>query len=127
MNMIIEIIKISPVSTERIDYSTIIFKAVLPSKVDVDNSKDLWFYLNTIITGGALKIYLDMEKLDYIDSAGIGVIINAAKMIRLKKGDIVIANIPDDIRTIFKVINLENFIKIYNSEVEAINSFRYVS
>ena len=87
MNMIIEIIKISPVSTDRIDYSTIIFKAVLPSKVDVDNSKDLWFYLNTIITGGALKIFLDMKKLDYIDSAGIGVIINAAKMIRLKKGD----------------------------------------
>jgi anti-anti-sigma factor len=127
MDMIMDIIKISPVSTDRIDYSTLIFKAELPQKVDVDNSKDLWLFFSTIINGGALKIYLDLKKLDYIDSAGIGVIINAAKMIRLKKGDIVIANISDDIRSIFKVISLENFIKIYNSEVEALNSFRYVT
>lgn len=127
MNMVVDIIKISPVSTERIDYSTLVFKVVLPQKLDVDNAKDLWFYLSTLITGGALKIYLEMNKLEYIDSSGIGVIINAAKMIRLKKGDIVIANISDDIRNIFKVINLENFIKIYGSEVEAVNSFRYVT
>jgi len=127
MNMVVDIIKISPVSTERIDYSTLVFKIVLPQKLDVDNSKDLWFYLSTLITGGALKIYLEMNKLEYIDSSGIGVIINAAKMVRLKKGDIVIANISDDIRNMFKVINLENFIKIYGSEVEAVNSFRYVT
>ncbi|HOD13899.1 MAG TPA: STAS domain-containing protein [Spirochaetota bacterium] len=127
MNMVVDIIKISPVSTERIDYSTLVFKIVLPQKLDVDNAKDLWFYLSTLITGGALKIYLEMNKLEYIDSSGIGVIINAAKMVRLKKGDIVIANISDDIRNIFKVINLENFIKIYGSEVEAVNSFRYVT
>ena len=64
MNMIIEIMGLS---TDRIDYSTIIFKSSVASKVDVDNSKDLWFYLNTIITGGALKIFLDMKLLDSIE------------------------------------------------------------
>lgn len=127
MKMIIDVIKISQVSTDRIDYTTIIFKAELPQKVDVETSKDLWFFLSTLVTGGALKIYLDFIKVDYIDSSGIGVLINAAKLIRLKKGDIVIANISDDVRNIFKVINLEKFISVYNSEVEAINSFRYVS
>jgi anti-sigma B factor antagonist len=126
MDINIDIIKISPVSTDRIDYTTLIFKAEMPDKVDIDNAKDMWVYFSTLIAGGALKIYTDMKKLSYIDSAGIGVLINTAKMIRLKKGDIVLANVTDDIRDIFKVINLENFIKIYNSEVEAINSFRYV-
>jgi len=127
MEMHIDIVKISQVATDRVDYSTLIFKIVLPQKVDIDNAKDLGVYFNTLIAGGALKIFVDMNKLEYIDSAGIGVLINTAKMIRHKKGDIVLANISDDIRSIFKVISLENFIKIYNSEVEAIQSFRYVT
>jgi anti-sigma B factor antagonist len=126
MEMNIEIIKISQVSTDKIDYSTVVFRVAMPQKVDIDNAKDLWVYLSTLISGGALKIFVDLKKVEYIDSAGIGVLINTAKMIRIKKGDIVLANIADDVRSIFKVINLENFIKIYNTEVEAINSFRYV-
>jgi anti-anti-sigma factor len=127
MEMQIDIIKISQVSTEKIDYSTVIFKCELPKRVDVDNSKDLWIYFSSLIAGGALKIYLDLKKVEYIDSSGIGVIINATKMIRLKKGDIVIANISDSIKEIFRVISLENFIRTFNTEVEAINSFRYVT
>lgn len=127
MEIHIEVIKISQLSTERTDYSTLIFRVVLPQKVDIEISKDLWIYFCTLVNGGALKILVDLKKLDYIDSAGIGVLINTAKMIRLKKGDIMIANVSESIWDIFKVINLEKFIKTYNSDVEAINSFRYVT
>jgi anti-sigma B factor antagonist len=126
MDLIFDIIKLSPMNTERLNYNTLVFRIELPRKVDVDNAKDLWIYFSTLIAGGALKIYLDLKKLEYIDSSGIGVIINTAKMIRKNNGDIALGNLSDEIRDIFKVISLENFIKIYNSEVEAIRSFRYV-
>jgi anti-sigma B factor antagonist len=126
MNIIFDILKISPISADKIDYNTVIFKAELPKKVDIDSSKDLWIFFMTIITGGAVKIYVDFSNVEYIDSSGIGTLINTAKLIRKKKGDIIVANVTDEIRNIFKVINLDNFIKIYNSEVEAVNSFRYV-
>jgi anti-sigma B factor antagonist len=126
MDMLFEIIKISQVANDKIDYATIIFKAILPQKVDIDNSKDIWIYFKTLISGGGQKILVDMKKVEYIDSSGIGVLINAAKLIRKQKGDIVVANVTDDVKEIFKVINLDNFIKIYNSDVEALNTFRYV-
>jgi anti-sigma B factor antagonist len=126
MNITFEIIKISPVSTEKIDYTTIVFKTTLPQKIDIDNSKDLWIYFKTLISGGAKKIFVDLKKVEYIDSSGIGVFINSAKLIRKQNGDIVLANVSEEVRNIFRVINLDEFIKIYNSEVEAINSFRYV-
>jgi anti-sigma B factor antagonist len=126
MNIIFDIIKISPVSTDKIDYTTIIFKASPPQKVDIDNSKDLWIYFKTLISGGARKIFVDLKHVEYIDSSGIGVLINSAKLIRKQKGDVVLANVSEEVRNIFKVINLDEFIKIYNSEVEAVNSFRYV-
>jgi anti-anti-sigma factor len=126
MNITFEIIKISPVSTEKIDYTTIVFKTSPPQKVDIDNSKDLWIYFKTLISGGARKIFVDLKNVEYIDSSGIGVFINSAKLIRKQKGDVVLANVSEEVKNIFKVINLDEFIKIYNSEVEAINSFRYV-
>ncbi|OHD66854.1 MAG: hypothetical protein A2176_12355 [Spirochaetes bacterium RBG_13_51_14] len=126
MNLVFDIIKISQVTTDKLDYATIIFKALLPKKVDIDNSKDLWIFFKTLISGGALKIYVDLKELEYIDSSGIGVMINTAKVIRKQNGDIVLANVSDEIKYIFKVINLENFIKIYKTEVEALKTFRYV-
>ncbi|TFH43533.1 MAG: anti-sigma factor antagonist [Chrysiogenales bacterium] len=127
MIVVFDIFKISQISSSKIDYSTVIFKAELPKKIDIDNSRDLWIYFKTLVTGGALKIYVDLKNVEYIDSSGIGILINTAKLIRKHKGDIVLANASDEMREIFKVINLDNFIKIYNSEVEAVKSFRYVS
>jgi anti-sigma B factor antagonist len=126
MNIQFDVIKISPVSAEKIDYETLVFKLTLPQKVDIDNSKDLWIYLKTLVTGGAQKIFIDLSNVNYIDSSGIGVLINTAKLLRKQKGDIVMANVSDDIKSIFKVIKLEEFIKIYNSEVEAVKSFSYI-
>jgi anti-sigma B factor antagonist len=126
MNMQFDVIKISQVSAEKIDYATLVFKVTLPQKVDIDNSKDLWVYLKTLASGGAQKIFIDLQNVNYIDSSGIGVLINTAKLIRKQKGDIVMANVSDDIKSIFKVIKLEDFITIYNSEVEAVKSFSYI-
>ncbi len=126
MKITFEIIKISPVSTEKIDYTTIIFKTTPPQKIDIDNSKELWIYFKTLISGGARKIFIDLKNVQYIDSSGIGVFINSAKLIRKQNGDIVLANVSEEVRNIFRVINLDEFIKIYNTDVEAINSFRYV-
>ncbi len=126
MIMVFDIIRISQVSSEKIDFATLVFKAVLPKKIDIDNSKDLWIFFKTLVSGGVLKLYVDFTEVEYIDSSGIGVLINTAKLIRTKKGDIIIANPSEEIREIFKVINLGNFIKTYGSEVEALKSFRYV-
>lgn len=126
MNIVFSLLRIATVNTERIDYSTIIFKAGLPKRVDIDNSKDLWVFLKTLVSGGALKIFIDMNSVEYIDSSGIGVLINAAKLLRKQNGDVVIANVSDTVKEIFKVINLDNFIKICGSEVEVLKLFQYV-
>ncbi len=126
MEIIFEIIKISPRTTEAIDYNHVIFKIDLKKKVDIENANDLWIFLKTMTEGGARKFMIDMKNLDYIDSSGIGIIINTAKLVRPKKGDVVLINVPQSIKDIFKVINLQEFIKIFSLEAEAMNFFRYL-
>jgi len=126
MSIQFEIIKVSSRSTESVDYSTVIFRVDMGKKVDIENSNDLWIFFKTLADGGAKKFIVDMKNLEYIDSSGIGVIINTAKLIRPKKGDVAIINVSQSIRDIFKVINLQEFIKVFNLEAEALNYFRYV-
>jgi anti-anti-sigma factor len=126
MSINFEIIKVTSRSTEAVDYNTLIFRVDMGKKVDLENSNDLWIFFKTLADGGAKKFIVDMKSLEYIDSSGIGVIINTAKLIRPKKGDIVLINVSQSIKDIFKVINLQEFIKTFNLEAEALNFFRYV-
>jgi anti-sigma B factor antagonist len=67
-----------------------------------------------------------MYDVSYIDSSGIGTLINATKKIRDKKGELIISNLSSEVKKIFSLVNLETFLKIFNSEPEAINYFRYL-
>jgi len=126
MRINFEVIRISPIQSEHVDYKTLIFKLDVGEKINIDNSKDLSVFLKTIIDGGVLKVIIDLKELEYIDSSGIGVLINSTKLIRTNSGDIVLSSVPPEIKNIFRTINLQNFIKLYNFEAEAINSFRFV-
>lgn len=126
MNINCEVINISTVNKKDIDYSTVIFKVDFPGKMDLEISNDFWVLFNTLVNGGAQKIVVDMRNVEYIDSAGIGILINTAKMLRKDKGDLVISNVTEGVKVVLDVINLEKFIKFFNTDIEAINHFRYL-
>ncbi|MFW5770093.1 MAG: STAS domain-containing protein [Spirochaetota bacterium] len=126
MNINCEIINISTVNKKDIDYSTVIFKVDFPGKMDLEISNDFWVLFNTLVNGGAQKVVVDMRNVEYIDSAGIGILINTAKMLRKDKGDLVISNVTEGVKVVLEVINLEKFIKFFNTDIEAINHFRYL-
>ena len=124
MNINCEVINISTVNKKDIDYSTVIFKVDFPGKMDLEISNDFWVLFNTLVNGGAQKIVVDMRNVEYIDSAGIGILINTAKMLRKDKGDLVISNVTEGVKVVLDAINLEKFIKFFNTDIEAINHFR---
>ena len=124
--MIVEVEKIKQTNDDAIDYNITVFKIKLTKKVVLQNAHELSAVLNALIMGGALKIVVNLQNLTTIDSTGIGVLINYAKLIRKNKGDIVLCNVTAEIYEILNVISLEKFIKIHITEVEAINSFRYI-
>jgi len=124
--MIVDIIKISPRVNDSVDYDILVFHVEAAKKLDMESSRDLWILLKALIDGGSLKILVDMKNVDYIDSSGIGVLINAAKLVRLKKGDLILSGVSNEIREILKIVNLQSFIKLFNNDVEALNFFRYI-
>lgn len=126
MSLSLDIIKISKVEDQNIDFKTIIFKISLPQRVSLEFSRENWVILKTLVEGGAQKIYIDFKDNEYIDSAGISVLVRAAKLIAAKNGRIIIANVSQEVMVIFKMINLSNLVDIFATEAEAINSFRFI-
>ncbi|MFC1668793.1 STAS domain-containing protein [Spirochaetota bacterium] len=108
------------VKSDIFDYSKIIFKALLYDEINIDNSHNLSLFMDILISGGAKKILVDMENLEYISSSGIGILINTAKQLNDNSGTLVIMNVPHEIKHVLKIINLQNFIKIFDKENEAL-------
>lgn len=69
------------------------------------------------VTGGSLSniksFVLDLEKLDYISSAGLRVVLMIHKDMISHSGDFVIRNVSDDVRSVFEVTG---FCQILNIE-----------
>ncbi|HOW81681.1 MAG TPA: STAS domain-containing protein [Spirochaetota bacterium] len=72
---------------------------------------------------GASRLVCNMSKLDYIASAGLGVLIGVNDTLRKKGGEIKISEMNEKITKIFKLLGFINLFKIYKTDDEALDSF----
>ncbi|MCX8124520.1 MAG: STAS domain-containing protein [Spirochaetes bacterium] len=122
-----KIIELPGIKTEDVNYNRIVLLIQLADVADMDKNNDLFMLLSCLITGGLKKIIFDMAEVEFIDSYGMGTLIDITKMIRKHKdGDAVLINVPERIQLIFKPIQLQKFMKIFTTLDEALHYFRYV-
>jgi anti-sigma B factor antagonist len=126
MSFEIELLNLSVINKENVDYDMIIFYMNYPEKIDIDTSREIMLFLTTLIKGGAKKIIVDMKKVTLIDSAGISTLISATKQIRKNNGDLVLSHVNDSIQNILDIIKIEKFIKIFHTGSDAVQYFRYI-
>ena len=118
MKINIDIIKPSKAS---VDARTFVFKIGLLNKLDQNNCEELEMILMILIAGGARRILFDLDELRYIDSSGIGKIINITKLLRTQEGNVVISRCSPNITEILQLVHMEKFIKIFSSNEEGIS------
>jgi anti-anti-sigma factor len=126
INITVDLISLGKGLADPIDYGLLLFRLSLPDRLDTENSRDALMLLMALLRGGARKVLLDMSALEYADSAGIAALITAAKEFRANRCEMALSGVTREIRNVFKMINLQGFIKIFNLEAEAINYFRYL-
>lgn len=72
---------------------------------------------------GARKILVDFGRAGYIDSSGLGVLVSLAKRLRELGGDLRLANLNDDLQTLFELTKLDALFQIADSREHALESF----
>jgi anti-sigma B factor antagonist len=72
---------------------------------------------------GARKFMIDFSSTGYIDSSGLGVLVSLSKKIREQGGELRLANLNEDLRTLFELTKLDTLFHIASDRGEALASF----
>ena len=76
-----------------------------------------------LIAQNKVKMVLDLEKMNYIDSSGLGFFIGTLKKLKDAGGELMLINLNAYIYHIFKLIQLQHIIQTYESLDEAQKHF----
>jgi anti-sigma B factor antagonist len=72
---------------------------------------------------GSRRFLIDFAGTGYIDSSGLGVLVSLSKKIREQNGELRLANLNEDLRTLFELTKLDSLFHIAASRDEALASF----
>ena len=89
----------------------------------VGNRQELKQMVLDELEGGEKRFLIDFDRTGYIDSSGLGVLVSLSKKIREQGGELRLANLNEDLRTLFELTKLDTLFRIANSREEALSSF----
>lgn len=69
------------------------------------------------------KLVLDMSHLHFVDSSGCGAILSCVRRMTAKGGNLKIAGLHQQVRTLFEMIRMHRLIDIHDSRDDAIRSY----
>lgn len=89
----------------------------------VGNRQELKQQVLDALEAGDRKYLIDFTKTGYIDSSGLGVLVSLSKKIRDEGGDLRLAGLNEDLRTLFELTKLDTLFAITDSAQEALAAF----
>ncbi len=101
----------------------------LSGRLAADTKAELEAKIDEIFDMGRHRIVLDLEKLEYISSPGLRVLIESRKRARewklseLDRGDVRIVHLPQRIREVFDLTGFTPLFQIYDDLVDAVASY----
>ena len=79
--------------------------------------------LKTLIHEGHLNVLVDLGKVNWVNSTGLGILISGYSTMKKNGGDLKLLNVSDRIESIFMVSKLHTVFTSFEDEDEAIKSF----
>ncbi len=94
----------------------------IKGKINIETSPDLKREVLRIADTGVQKIYLDFSNVDFVNSSGLGSLINLLKELRKKDVAMVIINPSNFIRSLFTLTHLDEIFETYDSIEDALKT-----
>ena len=95
----------------------------MAGRLDTSTSGKAYDEMVKIAQSGVIKVVLNLDKLEYVSSAGLRVILTAAKLLRASTGEMKICNAKGVVREVLETAGFDHLIQIYADENDAAASF----
>src|ERR671919_3070079 len=88
-------------------------------EIDVYTAPKLREKLIELVSEGTYDVIVDLEKVDFLDSTGLGVLVGALKRVKAHDGSLSLVCTQDKILKILKITGLTKVFPIHSSVEEA--------
>lgn len=92
-------------------------------EIDLYNAPEIKENIKNQMEQGKNQIIINLDKVSYIDSSGIGVLISSLSNLKKAGGGLKIIHVYASVRKVFELTKLTSFFDIYDSEQEALSAF----
>ena len=90
-------------------------------RIDASNSQEAQKNVLAVIDGGISKLILNLEKLDYISSAGLRSLLIIAKTLKAKNGVFRLCCLKENIKEVFDISGFSTIFDIRDNEQDSLN------
>lgn len=95
----------------------------LAGNIDTNTSPTVQDHLTVLINKGSSKILINFEKINYISSAGLRILLATAKQLRAKQGDLRLCNLNQNVQDVFEISGFSSILSVHGTEAEALDGF----
>ena len=88
--------------------------------LDATNVENVLERIMALMNEGAIKLIADFEKLRYVNSTGLGILLHFSKIAKEKGGCFKIANVNEHVYEIIEIIGATTLLEIFDSVDEAL-------
>lgn len=89
----------------------------------VANRQELKQIVQDALEHGARRFVFDFTSTAYIDSSGLGALVSISKRVREAGGDLRLAGLNEDLRSLFELTKLDTLFSISETPAEALAGF----
>jgi anti-sigma B factor antagonist len=91
-------------------------------EIDVYTAPQLRERLIEMVEGGARHVIVDLERVEFLDSTGLGVLVGALKRLRGVSGELALVCAQERLLKIFRITGLDRVFTLYQSVDTAVAS-----
>lgn len=93
----------------------------LEDRLDARVATDFKERMIELIASGNTVIVLDLSKVEFIDSSGLGAIVSSLKRMG-GRGELVVCGLQETTMTLFKLTRMDRVFQVFESEQQAVSA-----
>jgi anti-sigma B factor antagonist len=91
--------------------------------IEFDDSIQVNETFSNTVANESSKIVLNLKECQYIDSSGLGALVEGLKSTQKANGDLRLANVNEDFQEILMMTRIIKYFQIFSSVEDAVKSF----
>jgi anti-sigma B factor antagonist len=98
--------------------------AVPVDELDAGNVSEFKRDMGPILKSSA-KLVLDLNRLRFVDSSGLGAMLSCLRQLSAQGGDLKLCAMSKQVRTLFELVRMHRIFDIYGTKEEAVQAFQH--